>query len=141
MKSNSCIPCGMKKVVWDRIGIAFSSACVVHCILVAFIPLFFPVVASYTHSSWVHIVVAGIILFTSPLAFLPGYKKHGLSWIILTAFFGLLLVFLGIAAEDKVSDQLSHGISICGSLFLVFAHAKNLQHSHRHQHARAGECC
>lgn len=131
----------MKKVVWDRIGIAFSSACVVHCILVAFIPLFFPVVSFYAHNSWVHIVVAAIILFTTPLAFLPGYRKHGLSWIILTAFAGLLLVFLGIAVEDKVSDQLSHGISICGSLLLVFAHAKNLQHSHRHQPVRSGECC
>lgn len=133
----SGIPCPMKKVVWDRIGIAFSSACVVHCILVAFLPLFFPVLSVYTHSGWVHIIVAGVILFTSPLAFIPGHRKHGLTWIIKTAIFGLMLIFLGIAMEDKVSDQFSHGISICGSLLLVFAHAKNLQHSHRHQH----QCC
>ncbi len=133
----------MKKVVWDRLGIAFSSACVVHCIMVAFLPLFFPLVAHYNHESWVHIIVLGTMLFTTPFAFLPGYKKHGLTWILGVALFGLLLVIVGILIENKVSDQMSHGISICGSLFLVLAHAKNIQHSHRHRHRHLAsqQCC
>lgn len=126
----------MKKV-WDRLGIAFSSACVVHCILVAFLPILFPAISVYTHSSWVHVVVGVIILFTSPLAFIPGYKKHGLTWIIMTAIGGLALILLGILLEGHTSDQFSHSVSIMGSIFLVFSHAKNLQHSHRHQH----QCC
>src|SRR6476620_7831912 len=85
----------MKKV-WDRVGIAFSSACVVHCILVAFLPIFFPAISVYTHSSWVHIIVGLIILFTSPLAFIPGYKKHGLTWILSTAVTGLFLIMMGV---------------------------------------------
>lgn len=134
----SCIPCTMKKVVWDRLGIAFSSACVVHCIMVAFVPLFFPFISQYTHTTWVHITVLFTMLVTTPFAFIPGYKKHGLTWILATALVGLLLVILGILVEDKVSDQMSHGISICGSLLLVIGHGKNIQHSHRHhQH----QCC
>jgi hypothetical protein len=127
----------MKKVVWDRLGIAFSSACVVHCIMVAFVPIFFPMIYSYTHAPWIHYAVGATILFTSPLAFIPGYRKHGMTWIVSTAILGLLLVFSGVLLENKVSDQTSHGVSILGSLFLVFAHLKNLQHSHRHQH----QCC
>ena len=128
----------MKKVVWDRLGIAFSSACVVHCIMVAFLPFFLPVISQYTHSSWIHFIVLITMLVTTPFAFVPGYKKHGLTWILAMALIGLLLVILSVIIEGKVSDQLSHGISICGSLFLVFAHAKNIQHSHRHvQHP----CC
>ena len=126
----------MKKV-WDRLGIAFSSACVVHCIIVAFLPLFFPALAIYTHQGWMHLAVGSVILFTSPLAFVPGFKKHGLSWIIATAVTGLVFILLGVLAEDHYSEQVSHGISILGSVILVFAHAKNLQHSHRHQH----QCC
>jgi hypothetical protein len=122
----------MKKVVWDRLGIAFSSACVVHCIMVAFLPFFLPFISQYTHSSWIHFIVLFTMLFTTPFAFVPGYKKHGLTWILAMALIGLLLVILSVILEGKVSDQLSHGISICGSLFLVFAHAKNIQHSHRH---------
>ncbi len=133
----------MKKIVWDRLGIVFSSACAIHCVMVAFLPLFFPIVIQYAHSSWIHIVVVTIILFTSPLAFVPGYRKHGITWILGTAILGLMLVFMGILLEDKVSDQISHGISICGSLFLVFAHAKNLQHTHRrsHQKGHQQDCC
>ena len=138
MSCVSCIPCSMKKVVWDRLGIAFSSACVVHCIMVAFLPFFLPVISQYTHSSWIHFIVLITMLVTTPFAFVPGYKKHGLTWILAIALIGLLLVILSVIIEGKVSDQLSHGISICGSLFLVFAHAKNIQHSHRHvQHP----CC
>jgi len=138
MSVASGIPRPMKKVVWDRLGIAFSSACIVHCIAVAFLPLFFPVLKQYTHSTWVHIVVASIILFTSPLAFVPGYRKHGLTWILGMAVAGLMMVFMGILLDDKVLEQASHGISICGSLLLVLAHAKNIQHSHRHRHQH---CC
>lgn len=126
----------MKKV-WDRLGITFSTACVIHCIVVAFLPFFFPAISLYTHSTWVHIAVGFIILFTSPLAFIPGYKKHGLTWILGVAVTGLFFISMGVLLEGKVTDQTSHGVSIMGSLFLVFAHAKNLQHSHKHHH----QCC
>ena len=137
----SCIPCTMKKEVWDRIGITFSSACVIHCLLVAFVPFFFPFVRQYTHSSLVHVAVLASLLITTPFAFIPGYKKHGLTWILGTALAGLILVVLGLAIEGTVSDQVSHGISICGSLFLVLGHGKNIQHSHRHPHHAEHQCC
>jgi hypothetical protein len=126
----------MKKV-WDGLGIAFSSACVVHCILVAFLPIFFPAISIYTHSTWVHVLVGVIILFTSPLAFIPGYRKHGLTWILTFAMSGMFFILLGIFLEGSFTDQITHGVSILGSVVLVFAHAKNIQHSHRHQH----QCC
>lgn len=126
----------MKKV-WDRLGIAFSSACVVHCILVAFVPIFMPAISVYTHSSWIHVIVGIIILFTSPLAFVPGYRKHGLTWILGVAVSGLFFIVGGIAMEGHFTDQITHGTSIFGSVLLVLAHAKNLQHSHKHAH----QCC
>lgn len=126
----------MKKV-WDRVGIAFSSACVVHCILVAFVPVLLPAISVYTHSSWVHIIVGIVILLTSPLAFIPGYRKHGLNWIVGSALSGLSLILSGLIIEGAVSDQMSHGISILGSALLVFSHVKNIQHSNRHHHG----CC
>jgi hypothetical protein len=119
----------MKKM-WDKIGITFSGACVVHCILVAFVPLIFPAITAYTHASWIHIIVAMIILVSSPLAFVPGYKKHGLTWILGVAVSGFFFILIGLLLEGRLSDQLTHGISILGSLFLVTAHIKNLQHTH-----------
>lgn len=130
-----CYTSRMKKV-WDRLGITFSTACVIHCVAVAFLPLIFPALSTIFHSTWIHIAVGFIILFTSPLAFVPGFKKHGLTWIIGVAVTGLFFIMMGVLLEGRVSDQISHGVSIIGSLALVFAHAKNLQHSHRHH-----QCC
>lgn len=76
-------------------------------------------------------------MFTTPFAFVPGLKKHGLTWIFALALLGLFLVGLGFVLEEKVSEQMSHGITIVGSILLVIAHAKNIQHSHRHKH----QCC
>lgn len=126
----------MKKI-WDGLGIAFSSACVLHCITVAFLPLFFPAIAVYTHQTWIHVFVGILVLFTSSFAFVPGYRKHGLTWIMVCAIFGLTFILLGLISESFLADQVSHSISILGSGFLVFAHAKNIQHSHRHHH----QCC
>jgi hypothetical protein len=126
----------MKKV-WDRMGITFSTACAIHCVVVAFLPLLFPALSVYSHKSWVHVAVGFVILFTSPLAFVPGYRKHGLTWILGVAVTGLLFIMSGVLLERSASEQVSHGVSILGSLCLVFAHAKNLQHSHKHHH----QCC
>jgi len=127
----------MKKIVWDRLGIAFSSACVLHCLLVAFLPLVFPMLSEMFHSTWVHIIGASLILVTTPLAFVPGYRKHGITWILVVAVFGVLFILSGVVLEEKVSDVLSHSISIFGSALLLIGHAKNIQHSHRHKH----QCC
>jgi len=127
----------MKKV-WDQMGITISSICVIHCLVVAFIPLIVPAFSFYAHNPWVHIITGLVVLFTTLLAFIPGLKKHGLNWILVTAVLGLILIILGIAAENfQFSEPLSHGISILGSLFLVFAHVKNIQHSRKHHH----QCC
>jgi len=126
----------MKKV-WDRLGIAMSSMCILHCLVVAFLPLFIPALSAITHQPWVHITVGSTILLTSPLAFVPGYKKHGLTWIIALAGMGFALIIAGVVAEERINEQLAHGISILGSLILVGAHFKNLQHSHKHHH----QCC
>ncbi|HLW58172.1 MAG TPA: MerC domain-containing protein [Bacteriovoracaceae bacterium] len=126
----------MKKV-WDRLGIAFSSACVIHCIFVAFIPLIFPAINYFTHLDWIHGAVAASLLITTPMAFYPGFKKHGLTWIIILACLGITIILLGMALEGKTSVIVSHSASIVGSILLVTAHFKNIQHSHKHHH----QCC
>jgi hypothetical protein len=127
----------MKKV-WDQMGITISSVCVIHCLVVAFLPLLFPAFSLYSHQPWIHIIVGLLVLITTPMAFLPGMKKHGLNWIMGLAMAGLILIMIGVYLEKfHDSEQLSHGISIFGSLLLVSAHLKNIQHSNKHHH----QCC
>jgi hypothetical protein len=127
----------MKKF-WDRLGIAFSSVCVIHCIMVAFLPLLIPALTQFNHQPWVHVTVGLSILLTSPLAFVPGFKKHGLTWIIVLGISGLVFILTGMILEQIIhSEQISHGVSIMGSVLLVTAHFKNIHHSQNHRH----QCC
>lgn len=126
----------MKKI-WDRLGITFSSLCVVHCILVAFIPLIFPALHYFVHLDWIHGAVAASLLITTPMAFYPGFKKHGLTWILILASFGVIVILSGMILENKTTEVISHSVSIIGSLLLVAAHLKNLKHSRKHHH----QCC
>lgn len=127
----------MMKKVWDRLGIAFSSACVVHCIFVAFLPLIFPALNYFVHADWVHSFVAASLLITTPMAFYPGFKKHGLTWILMVACLGIMVILAGMFLEDRTSEVVAHSASILGSLLLVIAHLKNIQHSNKHHH----QCC
>lgn|SRR5690606_4191992 len=126
----------MKKV-WDRLGIIFSSICVVHCLFVAFIPLAYPALNYFTHTDWVHGLVAASLLITTPMAFYPGFKKHGLTWILILASVGIVIILSGMVLEERASEIISHSTSILGSVLLVLAHLKNIQHSHKHNH----QCC
>lgn len=126
----------MKKI-WDRLGITFSSACIIHCILVAFVPLLFPSIAHYAHGNRIHLLIGGIVLITSLFAFIPGLKKHGVTWIIKSAVTGLFLILLSLIVEPYSSEKIAHTLSIMGSLLLVFAHIKNIHHSQLHKY----RCC
>jgi len=127
----------MKKL-WDKWGIALSAACIVHCIAVVFLPLMLPAVEMMVHSPWVHRIFAIIIIFTSPLAFIPGYRRHGLHRVLFFAMAGLTLILMGIFLDGAISEYVTHSMSILGSASLVYAHIKNLRHAHKHEH---DHCC
>jgi len=122
----------MKKA-WDKIGITLSSLCIVHCIGLAILPVLLPAVGHF--GIGFHLSMSFLILLTAPLAFIPGYKKHGLSMVIMWAIMGLTLVLLGTFMEEKFAEWLSHSVTIAGSITLVYAHYLNIKHS-RHHH-----CC
>jgi hypothetical protein len=125
----------MRKL-WDKWGIVLSAACIIHCFAVVILPLLLPAVEMLVHSPWVHRVFATLVIFTTPLAFLPGYRRHGLHRVLILAVAGLCLVLVGVAMDGQVDEFLSHATSIVGSMLLVSAHVWNLKHSHRHQ-----KCC
>lgn len=120
---------------WDKLGIALSSACLVHCILVFLLPLLVPTLAFFIHTPWMHRFFAAFILIVTPLAFIPGYRRHGMRRVMVQAYLGIGFILLGIFLDGFTSEVFSHGISIVGSIMLVFAHVQNIRHS-RHRH-----CC
>ncbi len=125
----------MRKI-WDKWGIALSAACLVHCFAVVFLPLMLPAIELMVHSPWIHRVFALLVIITIPLAFVPGYKRHGVHSVLVTALAGLVLILTGVFLDGATDEYISHGISIVGSFLLVWAHLMNIRHSQKHKH-----CC
>jgi hypothetical protein len=125
----------MKKV-WDKLGIALSTICLAHCVVVVVLPLLLPALGTFFHSPWIHQTFAGLVLIITPMAFMPGYRRHGLSRVLVMAWTGVALVLAGVLSDGKLPEITSHSLSIMGSGFLVTAHLLNLRHSRK-----AASCC
>jgi len=123
------------KKAWDRLGILLSGACLIHCVVVMGLPLILPAMTFFVHSPWIHRVFAVFIMLITPMAFIPGYRVHGMNRIIILAYLGVGGILMGVFSDGFVSEYLSHGISVVGSILLVTAHAQNLRHSRR------SRCC
>lgn len=125
----------MKKV-WDKLGIALSSICLAHCVAVVLLPLLLPALGTYFHSPWIHQTFAALVLIITPMAFMPGYRRHGLTRVLVLAWAGVAFVLAGVFSDGKLPEITSHGLSIMGSCFLVSGHLLNLRHSRK-----AARCC
>ena len=135
----------MKKQ-WDIWGIALSTACVIHCFAVVLLPLLLPAVEIFVHNGWFHRIFATLVVITTPLAFIPGYRRHKLQRVLISAVAGLTLVILGTFLDGQLNEVFTHGISISGSLLLVSAHVFNIRYSRqfhpvRHKHSNTENCC
>lgn len=128
------------KTYVDKLGIFISAACVVHCLVIAFLPSIVPafLMTHGAHNHDIHIFVVIAFLVIAPISFLPGYKKHGNSRIIKIAAVGFALTLLGLVFEiTHVLHGEAHYLSVFGSVLIVIAHIKNVYHSHSKKH----ECC
>lgn len=134
----------MKKQ-WDIWGIALSTACVIQsCSGSSSIAI--PAVEIFVHNGWFHRIFATLVVITTPLAFIPGYRRHKLQRVLGCAVAGLVLVILGALLDGQLNEVFTHGISISGSLLLVSAHVLNIRYSRqfhpvKHTHSHTEKCC
>lgn len=125
----------MRKL-WDKWGIALSSACILHCVLVGLLPLVIPALGLFMHTPWVHRLFALFVMVSTPLAFLPNFRRHGMNRVLIQAALGLVLVMTGVFQDGLWPELLTHGLSVAGSALLVWAHWLNLRHAQKN-----AACC
>lgn len=123
----------MKKI-WDKLGIVVSATCAVHCLLVGLLPFALPLMDTFFHSSWFHVLFVVMVVIITPFAFGHHFQRHGFSFVIKLALAGILLIVTGAALEPVASELVSHGVSMFGSFSLVCAHVLNLRHQRKHKH-------
>lgn len=107
----------------DRVGIAASGVCAVHCLCVPVALALFPgVMARLFASPLTHHVLAGVVVCTSLAAFVPGWLKHGQARVWGWALAGLGCV---LAARFEAEAPPEIVLTALGSALLIVAHRLN----------------
>jgi hypothetical protein len=114
---------------WDRLGIALSVVCMVHCLMLPLAVLALPMIAvQWLHVGAVHTLMAIVLVPVAVLALVPGLRLHR-KWGVAGAMaMGLgLLSTAAFAGEGSVAHEWAVPLTIAGGAILVVAHSINLR--------------
>lgn len=128
--------------LWDKIGICASGLCLVHCLATPILLITMPASSvSGLDSPLTHQIFAIIVTISILLAVYPHCKKHGHKDIIAYAFVGFIFILAGILLHDAVSEEVTHGLTILGSIVLIYCHIKNMKIRHGKCHESSKKHC
>ena len=93
----------------DRIGVATSVLCAIHCALAPVLLIFLPTFGKIWAHPASHALVAIFIVPLAGFSLLKGYRKHRKRWIVVSASVGIVFVLLGatLPAFSKVDNPVS----------------------------------
>lgn len=114
----------------DRWGMAISSLCLIHCILlpvaIALLPAF---ASSLPGDAWVHPVLIGLALPVTGLALRRGYAAHRRLVPALSGGLGLALIGAALWFHGTVPETV---LTVAGGLTVTLAHLMNWHSHHPH---------
>ena len=112
----------------DRIGVAASIVCLIHCLLLPLAVPLLPLLAGVVEAESVH---AGLLVFLAIcalLAFVPGYRTHRAILVPAVGGFGIALLAGGALAHDvALLEGLDTPLTVVGGLVLIATHLANLR--------------
>lgn len=115
--------------LFDRIGIALSSLCMVHCLVLPLAVPFLTTLAAFAESELTHVVLALLIIPTVVFAAWRGYSKHGQRDVVWLLASGVVAVVVAMfAGEHFSSEPLEAGMTTIGSVLLIAGHWQNHKH-------------
>jgi hypothetical protein len=111
----------------DRVGIAASALCFVHCVAT---PVLLSLSAVSSHflpsEEHTHRLLAVFVTIIGAAAIGFGYRKHRKKRVLGTTSLGLLLICSGAYFGDLLPSHSSEvAITLAGSLCMIFAHRMN----------------
>lgn len=113
---------------WDKLGIAGSGLCLVHCLALPVMVGALPSLGlAFLADEIVHEILALLLIGLAALAFIPGYRRHRDRRVVVLMATGLGLILFATWG-GAVVDLHGEGetvVSVVGSLFLISAHFLN----------------
>jgi hypothetical protein len=123
----SSVPSSLRRVNWDNVGIAASTLCAIHCLLLPVMLAFAPTLAHFLPGSeTIHRTFAYLLAAVGLVAFWAGYKVHRRKLVLLLLAIGILGVTVGAYADFLLRSHLWEVmVTMAGSFFLIAAHSLN----------------
>jgi uncharacterized membrane protein YfcA len=111
----------------DKLGIWASVFCVVHCIATPFLLSFSSVFAHFVPGEErTHRALAMLIAVIGAVAIVRGFRVHGRLRILFLMAAGLVCIFTGAYAGDRLpSHSVEVMITLCGSCLMIASHRLN----------------
>ena len=118
---------------WDRLGLATSVACVIHCLATPLMLVLLPAMGSWLASPLVHQFLAVGVVAAAAGSLAPGVWQHGQWSVLIPAVIGIAAVMFAAFGSACCGPQAMHfaglpvgsHLSIVGGLCLIAAHANN----------------
>lgn len=109
---------------WDGAGATASVLCIAHCIGTPLLAASLPMLA--TTERVTHMGLTVLLLIIGAVAFIPGLRRHGKSYVLLLGAAALALISsAAFIPEGAVTEAVEASLTIAGGAVLICAHLMN----------------
>jgi hypothetical protein len=121
---------GLSTSWFDRLGIGVSAFCILQCLALPLLVLFMPIAgAGLLSHEMFHLLLLGVILPISALAFGLGFARHRNPRMWVPAGIGLGLLILAVALEHQhaLPPAMIAVLTASGGVALILGHRLNMR--------------
>ena len=113
----------------DKVAMAFSSVCAIHCFFSpAFVLLTSGLFSISLDNESVHYLILFAAIPISLYALISGFANHKTFYLLVAGIIGLFILVLAVALGASVLGELGEKtLTLVGSIMVVYAHFKNHQ--------------
>ena len=124
----------------DMLGVALSTACLIHCTLLPLILALLPMFGSHFQldEKW-HWIITGLIVPVALIALVTGWKRHHRNIVLKLGAVSLIMILGAPFCHELLGHFFEECIATAGGLILISAHIIN--HKTLHQLGRRCGCC
>jgi hypothetical protein len=121
---------------FDRIAIALSTICIVHCLAMPFVIAVLPVAAlTFGGDAHFHTLMLWFVVPTSVLGFAFGYRVHARLGVVLLGAAAIgVLAFTALYAHGAWDTSVETLANVAASVALAAAHWRNFREVRRLHH-------
>lgn len=111
----------------DALGIAASTLCLIHCLVLPFVVMLLPALgANFVHDDRTHYFLAFFVTAFCLMGIVPGYLRHSRRQVLLLMLSGLTMVlFATFASAHLMGEMWEIPLITAGNLMVVGAHLTN----------------